>query len=67
MRIRIKLIKGATKKEVYRLQSESWAAGFDHAKDRFLAEFQRRLGLLQKDGIETLDIEALKTWYKEGK
>lgn len=67
MRIRIKLIKGATKKEVYKLQSESWAEGFDHAKYRFSTDFQRRLVALEKDGITKLTIEALKTWYQEGK
>lgn len=67
MRFYFKIVRGATKKEVAKLQSEAWGQGFDFATKAFHDEYQRRLASLKKDGITQMKIQDLQTWYKKGK
>lgn len=67
MRFKLRIIRGFTKKQVARLENKAWARGYNAGVDAVGAEFHRRLALLEKDNVDTMTIQALKTWYIGGK
>lgn len=67
MFIRVKVTKGLTKKQISHLVSGAKIEGESKGWRDFTLDFERRIRLLELDGVENISVKALKTWWKQEK